>query len=222
MLRKDYLLAQIEMLSGLVARLLKLREEGDEQAVTDEIETSYHDLFGLDPRLIGLLPIEFLLDKTRSGEYLDTAQGMTLAILLREDAVNQLERGNGLEHYQRMLRSLQVFLTLSAEHHLQPEQIELYEIDAVLDQMTEYQLPQDIQFLLFHFHEDTGQFAQAEDVLHEIIDTSEDNREVVSEGIAYYEWLLTLPDDELAAGNLPRAEVEEGLQQVQALAARFS
>jgi hypothetical protein len=219
MLRKDYLLAQIEMLSGLVARLLKLREDGDEQAVTDEIDISYHDLFGLDPRLISLLPNQFLLDKIRSGEYLDSAQGMTLAILLREDAINHLERGNGMEHYQRMIRSLHVFLALSAEHQLQPEQIELYELETVLNQMTEYELPPDLKFELFHYYEDMGQFAQAEDMLHEIIDFSEDNGEIVNEGIAYYEWLLTLTDEELEAGNLPRAEVDEGLQHMKTQAA---
>ncbi|HEY3289226.1 MAG TPA: hypothetical protein VGK87_03770, partial [Anaerolineae bacterium] len=144
MLRKDYLLAQIEMLSGLVARLLKLREDGDEQAVTDEIDGSYHELFGLDPRLISLLPTQFLLDKIRSGEYLDASQGTTLAILLREDAINQLERGNATEFYQRLTRSLDVFLAIEREHQIEPEQLNLYDIETVLNRLAEYQLPNEL------------------------------------------------------------------------------
>ncbi len=224
MLRKDYLLAQTEMLSGLVAQLLKLRQAGNELAVTAEIETSYHELFGLDPHLISLLPLEFLLGKIRSGEYLDTVQGLTLAILLREDAINQLERGNSQEHYQRVIRSLGLFLALSDEHHLQPEQLELYEVSTVLEQIADYELPQELKFSLFHYYEDTGQYAMAEDQLHDMMamhplgnDSSAAKGEIIAEGISYYEWLLGQTDEELAAGNLPRAEVEEGLEQLRAM-----
>ena len=132
MLRKDYLLRQIEMLSGFVARLLKMRETGDAQGAIDEIEQAYNDLFGLDPRLISLLPNEFLLDKLRSGEYLDADQSFTLAVVLREDAANYLLQGNTQEHYQRLTRSLKVYLALALEHNLAPEQAELYEVDEVL------------------------------------------------------------------------------------------
>lgn len=211
MLRKDYLLAQIEMLSGLVARLLKLREDGDEQSVTNEIDSSYHELFGLDPRLISLLPNPFLLEKIRSGEYLDAAQGMTLAIVLREDAINQLERGGTTEFYQRMTRSLSVFLAIAREHQLEPEQLGLYDVEAVLGRLAEYQLPNELNFELFHYYEDLGQYARAEDLLHETIEQSERNPEMIAEGIAFYEYLQSLPEHELEAGNLPRSEVEEGL-----------
>lgn len=220
MLRKDYLLRQIEMLSALVARLLQLHQAGNEQEAAEEIEQSYHDLFGLDSRLIGLLPSEFLFDKLRSGEYLDADKGITLAILLREDATNFLSQGNALEHYQRLTRSLKVFLAIAREHQLAPEQSALYDVDAVLAQMDEYELPPDLKYDLFQYYEDLGQFAQAEDMLQELIEASEgSNDALVDEGISFYEWLLTLDDGELAAGNLPRTEVQEALAHLRTLKA---
>ena len=219
MLRKDYLLRQIEMLSGLVARLLKLRDTGAEQEAADEIEQSYQELFGLEPRLIGLLPTDFLLDKLRSGEYLDADMGITLAILLREDASNFQVQGNVMEHYQRLTRSLKVFLAIELEHQLVPEQLALYDVDAVLAQMDDYELPPDLKYDLFQYYEDAGRFAQAEDVLHELIESSDAKEAIVAEAISFYESLLTLSDDELNAGNLPRTEVEEGLAQLRALKA---
>jgi hypothetical protein len=215
MLRKDYLLRQIEMLSGLVARLLGLRQAGNEQDAVEEIEQSYQELFGLEPRLIGLVPTEFLLDKLRSGEYLDADKGTTLAILLREDANNYQAQGNALEHYQRMVRSLKVFLAVALEHQIAPEQEALYDVDGVLAQMDAYELPLDLQFDLFHYFEDGGQYARAEDVLHELLEDNDAHDAVVAEGVSFYQWLLTLSDDELNAGNLPRAEVEESLAQLQ-------
>ena len=214
MLRKDYILRQIEMLSGLITRLLKLRETNDEQGASEEIEQAYAGLFGLDPHLISLLPSEFLLDKLRSGEYLDADQGFTLAVVLREDAANYLAQGNALEHYQRLTRSLKVYLAIALEHSLAPEQATLYDIDNVLAQMGDYALPVDLLNDLFHYFEDEGQYARAEDELHELIRTSDNNPEIIDEGISFYEYLLTLNDEELEVGNLPRSEVEESLAEL--------
>jgi hypothetical protein len=211
MLRKDYLLRQIEMLSGLVIRLLQLRQTGDDQDAAEEIDQTYRELFGLEPSLISLLPTELLLDKIRTGEYLDADQGFTLAVVLREDALNYTARGDAMEHYQRLTRSLKVYLAVALEHSLAAEQVQLYDVDNVLSQMGDYVLPIDLQYDLFHYFEDQGQFARAEDELHELLNTSDNNPEVIDEGISFYEWLLTLQDAELESGNLPRAEVEESL-----------
>lgn len=219
MLRKDYLLRQIEMLSGLVARLLQLRQSEDTQGAVDEIEQSYQELFGIEPKLISLLPAELLLDKLRSGEYLDADQGFTLAVILREDALNYLSVGNTIEHYQRLVRSLKVFLAIALEHNLAAEQIELYDVEEVLSQMSDYALPADLLYDLFHFYEDEGQFAYAEDALHELLEASDNSPDVLAEGASYYEWLLTLDDQELESGNLPRAEVQEGLAALKQLKA---
>jgi Family of unknown function (DUF6483) len=219
MLRKDYLLRQIEMLSAFVARLLKMRSSGDEQGAIDEIEQAYQSLFGLESRLISLMPNEFLLGKLRSGEYLDADQGFTLAVVMREDAANYLAQDDMLEHYQRLTRSLKVFLAIALEHNLAPEQAALYQVDTVLAQMADYALPVDLQNDLFHYFEDEGQFARAEDELHELIDISDSNPQVIEDGISFYEWLLTLSDPELEAGNLPRTEVEESLAELMRLKA---
>lgn len=219
MLRKDWLLRQIEMLAALVHRLLQLREAGDEQGAIEEIETSYHDLFGLDPRLIGLLPAELLLDKVKSGEFVDATKGITLAILLREDAVNYQTQGNPLEHYQRLLRSLQVYLASVHDQEIAPEMGSLYDVNSVLDDMSDYILPAELQYALFQYFEDSAQYSRAEDVLHELLESSEERQALLEEGAAFYEWLLTLSDEELEQGNLPRTEVQDGLAQLSRYAA---
>ena len=217
MLRKDYLLRQMEMLSALVARLLHMRQKGDESGAVHEIDQTYRDLFGLEPRLISLLPTDFILSRIRSGEYLDADQGFTLAIILREDAANYLVQGDSNEHYQRLIRSLKVFLSIGLEHNLAPEQLALYDLDGVLAQLADYDLPADLLYDLFHFYEDEGEYAQADNELHELLSSSDHNTTVIDEGISYYEWLLTLDDKELEAGNLPREEVEESLTELRSL-----
>ena len=217
MLSRDYILAQIEMISGLVARLMRLREDGDEQGAVEEVEEGYREMFRLEPRLVGLLPSDFLLNKLRTGDYLDLPRGLSLAVLMREDAVNYGSQGNDIEQYQRLVGSLKVFLAVVQEHQLLPEHLAVYDVQAVLDHMTEYELPLDLKFDLFHYYEDAGEYAHAEDMLHEAIDDSDRNQEIIDEGIQFYEWLLGHSDEELVAGNLPRMEVEESLAQLRRL-----
>jgi hypothetical protein len=61
---------------------------------------------------------------------------------------------------------------------------------------------------LFRYLEDRALYATAEDALYEWVDR--EDPAAISEGIAFYERLLAKSDAELAQGNLPRAEVEEG------------
>jgi len=83
----------------------------------------------------------------------------------------------------------------------------------LLDKLDEYELPFEINDLLWRFHEQTGDFAKAEDALFDLLDDAPD---LVPEGIDFYERLATLTDAELLEGDLPRDEVAAGLAELQA------
>jgi hypothetical protein len=68
--------------------------------------------------------------------------------------------------------------------------------------------------LMQHF-ERTGEFARAEDAFFTTLDSEPDNMALVEFGIAFYQRLLTQSDAALVEGKLPRAEVEEGLRELQ-------
>ena len=61
---------------------------------------------------------------------------------------------------------------------------------------------------LFRYLEERALYATAEDALYEWLDRNDPD--AITEGIAFYERLLARSDVELADGNLPRAEVEDG------------
>jgi tetratricopeptide (TPR) repeat protein len=60
---------------------------------------------------------------------------------------------------------------------------------------------------LARLHEALGQYGDAEDIVFEILDDDPDSTAAVDHGIAFYQRLLALTDEELEAGNLPRDEV---------------
>jgi hypothetical protein len=75
-------------------------------------------------------------------------------------------------------------------------------------------LPAQTQATLLHHYERTGAFAKAEDALFALLDVAP-STPVVQFGIAFYERLRGQSDSALAAGNLPRSELEAGLAELQ-------
>ena len=65
-----------------------------------------------------------------------------------------------------------------------------------------------------HHYERTGEFAKAEDSLYAMLDVEPRNAGLLEFGIAFYERLARQSDDVLAAGNLPRTELEAGLAEL--------
>ena len=68
---------------------------------------------------------------------------------------------------------------------------------------------------LMQHYERVGEFAQAEDALFAMLDAEPDNAAIAEFGIAFYQRLLVQSDTALGEANLPRAEVEEGLKELQ-------
>jgi hypothetical protein len=76
-------------------------------------------------------------------------------------------------------------------------------------------VPPALLALLMQHYERAGEYAKAEDTLFELLDADPGNRTVLDFGTAFYHRLLQQSDADLARANLPRAEVEEGLKNLQ-------
>ena len=76
-------------------------------------------------------------------------------------------------------------------------------------------LPVRTHAMLMQHYERTGEFAKAEDALFAMLDAEPDNHAIAEFGITFYQRLLAQSDVTLNAAGLPRAEVEDGLKQLQ-------
>jgi Family of unknown function (DUF6483) len=63
-------------------------------------------------------------------------------------------------------------------------------------------------------YEQAGEHARAEDALFNMLDAGPANTELLDFGIGFYQRLLRLDDETLEVGNLPRAEVNAGLAEL--------
>src|ERR1019366_7955822 len=72
-------------------------------------------------------------------------------------------------------------------------------------------LPLETQALLMQHYEKSGEFAKAEDALFAMLEAEPGKAGLVEFGVFFYERLQCQSDAPLAAGNLPRPELEAGL-----------
>jgi hypothetical protein len=75
-------------------------------------------------------------------------------------------------------------------------------------------LPLETQALLMQHYERSGEFAKAEDALFAMLEAEPGNAGLVNFGASFYKRLQGQSDAALAAGNLPRSELEAGLAEL--------
>ena len=214
MFQRDYVLRLIEQFARAVTRVIGLRKQGEPAAAHAELAALTQSFLGINAKLLFSLTDVQLLSLFTVGDALDSGRAVLAEQILVEEAAIQdaLSAPELAETYR--LRGLSLLLEVLARDPL----FRTSEYTADLNQLLEDagdELPASHHLKLFRYFAATGRYADAENLLFELVESGV--REAVAEGFAFYERLLTLEDAELARGNLPRREVEEGIAQLRKL-----
>jgi tetratricopeptide (TPR) repeat protein len=88
-------------------------------------------------------------------------------------------------------------------------------IEALVLALQDAPLPERTNARLMQHYERAGDYAKAEDAFHALLAADPENQAIVEFGLAFYDRLATQSDETLAAANLPRSEVAEGMAELQ-------
>lgn len=214
MIRQDYIIRLIEEFAEALARiraLMKDRKLGEAAVLTED---EFKRISGIDSQALLKLSETELLARLIQSEPLHAVREKMffLTTLLKETGDIAAAEGRFDESRACYLKGLHLLLDSLARGDAfeQPEFVP--KVDLFVDALGE--LPVPTSALLMEHYERTGQFAKAEDALFNILDADPANAVVLDFGVSFYERLLGHSDSELADGNLPRAEVEGGLQEM--------
>lgn len=206
MLRKSYLERQIEGLALVLAKLLRLKNEDSASALA-EIHAGCKKLTGLDLDALRSLPDQTVIALLTTGDGFDASNCIVTATLLDERA--EIEDAQGRPDDARVSRRKALVLFVEALLHEERLRSEAYRVrtDALIAQLSGQPLSTSLLHRLFRYHEATENYAKAEDALFALRESGySGSRDIAA---AFYQRLRALPDDALAAGGLPRDEVEE-------------
>ncbi len=215
MLRDDYITRLIEKLSVVTVRVnaLKLQRQWDEarQAIRDASQ----QLLGIHPAIIDRLPYRDLIQMI-GGNRRELRKGIIVAELLKLEAEIARARGDDAKSFQQSLKSLNILIMVLLEDaQLRSEPYYSDQVEALAAAVAEYEIPADSKQLLFQYYEATGKYGKAEDMLYELLEEETGRAAWIEQGIGFYQRLLAKGEAELAGGNLPRAELIEGLERLE-------
>ncbi|MGN7360570.1 DUF6483 family protein [Paenibacillus sp. SAF-054] len=207
MFRKDYLLQMVEDMVEMVGKVFGLKQQKKYAEALWEVDDLLSKNFRLNSKLLNSLSTEDMIEMFRLGGAIEADKLQGIARLLQEEGDIYLDMEQKDEGLTRLMKSLHLYLIADlhgADHTMLklPERVE--ELKA---QTRGYRLPAKTDKLLLGYEEEQGRYDEAENALYRLLDQHEITEE---EGLSFYQRLMERSDAELAAGGLPRAEVEEG------------
>lgn len=208
MLTRDYIMRMIDTLIRVLEKIFFLKEAKNYPEALKELDSLTKELLGMDSMFIHSLSDSQLVQIVDREGNLLAPKCYLIGVVFKEEAEIFMLQGNRKGAAKFYMRSLNMFIAGIENSGITVEKDHLKKIDDVIDKLSEYELPPDISGKLFFYYEFTGRFDKAEDILFNLIDV--DNA-YLDRGIGFFKRLLQKSDKELAAGNLPRNEVEEGL-----------
>jgi hypothetical protein len=222
MIRRDYVLRQVQELAQAVARVIFLRTRRDYEAALGEVSRALQQWQQSEenqsPSRTGetsnpLTPDDWI-ELCRRNEVVTGNLLVTVGNLIREQALVLSDLGRTAEASNAFLTALtlQLEAVLSGAAAVTRELVD--GIDELIELTAEVSAPAGTLSRLASYLEQRRRLAQAEDALFEWMETGAP--EAVAACRAFYGRLLNCSDEELAEGELPRTEVLEGLADLEA------
>ena len=206
---KDYIMKIIQQFTNAVARIMGLKAENKIEECQEVLTDTLKDFTGLNKEVLEALPYEILLQRV-SGQT-NSEKSLVLAELLSQQAdiyeiKREMSRARNL-----YLKSLNIIINviLNGDNSVLGQNQD--KVNELIEKIGRLDVPRDSKLLLFQYYELTTDYAKAEDVLFELIDKTEANKDLLAKGIAFYERLINKDQTDLQKGNLPLDEVLEGL-----------
>jgi len=212
MIRRDYFVRMVQELTQALTRMLFFKKAEKYPQAMQEFERALTRFWNLTPEQIESFSIEQWIEKCREEEGPMGEKLVALADLFKEQG--EIEGGVGKAEIG--LRSCTIALGLYLEAVTSPDTIIsvdlLRKIEELIDRTSDSRLPADVLKRLLSYYETRGMLDKAEDVLFDWLDTRDPD--APQAGLSFYTRLETKTDQELERCGLPRAEVEEGREEV--------
>ncbi len=207
----------IDQLSKVLARVLFLNTAREFPKSALELATATRNLLGLDRDLILVMSDDQLLELLKADDSLSGPKCYVLGMLLNEEATLAGLREDHESATSLRLKSLSLLLKAYTRSEGPVVPSHPARIDELAGGLQHTEIPLRIRTRLFAYYESVGKYDRAENVLFDLIDQ---DPEQIRTGLDFYARLKAKDDAELARGNLPRDEIEEGIRDLTERSAR--
>jgi len=206
LIRKDYILRLIDELVRVLARVFQLKDLKSFDEALQLLRRESERLLGLDGGMMEILTTEDIRKALRSPE-----AALVAGRILEEMALIYEQTGEHQRATATAVKALDLYVGLMAYDPDAVDDDYRARMNGLADAIAERDLPWDDRRTLIRCYESLGRYANAEDLLFELIHEGFDRDRIIEDASAFYRRLLSKSDEELRAGGLPRREVNDGM-----------
>ncbi len=224
MIRQDYIIRMVEQFAELLATVIRLSKEGKHAESQKEIRQAAEEVVGLDLAAVCAMSDNALIVRLIKGVPIQEAREKCfMLVALLNEAATDFSRQVDDENTTRC-RVKALNLSLAIRNFIDEAAIPLFapRVEDLLMQLSEDALPPQTLVGLMQYFELMGELGRAEDYLFELIKGSENRHAAIELGYTFFHRQSAKADEELLRGNLPRAEVEAGLKELEKMFATTS
>jgi len=215
MIRRDYILRMIEECVQALTHIRALRQNQRWEEARQAVDAQCEKLAAAEARNLSQLSETELLARLAQDQPTQTVRARLFLMIALLQEAGEIAAGEGriAEGREICLKALHLLLDVAAQDDAGGHPAFVPSVEVLVHSLAGASLPVRTQVLLMRHYESTGQLAKAEDTLYSILDATVVDKGTLEFGIAFYERILRQNDAMLMAGNLPRAEAEEGLRE---------
>ena len=216
MLKNDYMKEVENSLRILKVDVDKRLADKDIELAKALINKQFRALIGLDIDTISTLSFNTIKNMLSKENQYNAEKFIALGELLKlEGIVSEKENDIALKvfYYKKVIEAFN-------EGYEEDNSIDkkfLTESIDVIEDLKLYDIGIKYEKYIFRIYELLGKFDKAEDMLFQIIDESNKDKSIISEGIAFYNRLKELSNKDLEDGNLSLEEVRESYNELKRL-----
>jgi len=212
MVKTDYILRMIEQASAFLAAIVFNKKVQNYDFALERITEAYNGLLYLGAgELKNFSVADIVKSNTQRGE-LDRTSVEVIACLMFEEAdINERINGANAASLALYEKSLALFLLLCESADARKFH---NNADEIAEKLESYETDGDLARKMCAHYENRGLYGKAEDMMYELMSSGLPGAK--DETAAFYRRLLALSDEALENGNLPRAEVANGLAELDA------
>lgn len=216
MIQRDYVLRMIAEFAQALSRIQALKQHQLWTQATAELQDHLQRLLGASAEELERETDTELLARIVQGEATQVVRNKAAMVtsLLKEAGDVAIATGEEAKGRALHIKGLDLLLSVLAEDDSWGWPEFAPKVEMFLLALSDASLPRITRARLMQHYERRGEFAKAEDAFFALLESEPEAREILEFGAGFYERLGRHSDAALAAGNLPRAELEAGLAEL--------
>jgi hypothetical protein len=211
----------LSKMAQAITRISRYKRLGQPMKAMTHLQETLREVLGMNPKSLGWFSHRDLMQIISRGGEPDPKRCLLLARLFKERGELDEWRGDERGAYENRVKSLNIYLECMTPP-LSEQVPESYRqetedlMDELVSTLDSYRLPPQTLLLMLNFHEKRGNYAEAEDILFELLEqpgSEQERNDWVKTGLAFYERLLEKSRRELDRGALPHEDVLQNMQE---------